>query len=122
MGFLAKMVDALAAIGFAANILQFVDYICHVLKVGRQLRRQGMVESNQDLEQTARLLEHQVARIRSQQGVETGLDESDQVSMHARNSLCHYMTTTFICIDADHGSRPRHSTYSQRNAFQLARS
>jgi hypothetical protein len=71
--------EALVAVGFAANILQFVDYICHVLNVGKQLRRQGMTDSNLDLERAAKILENQVVKIRSQQGTSTGLDETDKV-------------------------------------------
>jgi hypothetical protein len=71
--------EALVAVGFAANILQFVDYICHVLNVGKQLRRRGMTDSNLDLERAAKILENQVVKIRSQQGTGTGLDETDKV-------------------------------------------
>lgn len=67
------------AVGFAANILQFVDYICHVLNVGKQLRRHGTTNSNLNLERAARVLENQVVKIRSQQGAGTGLDETDEV-------------------------------------------
>jgi len=74
--------DPLAAVGFAANILQFVDYVSHVLKIGKQIQRHGMVESNQDLEQTATLMEHQLARIRAQQGIDTGLDGPDKVRFY----------------------------------------
>jgi len=72
--------DPLAALSFAANIAQFVDYVCHVLKVGKQIRRHGMAESTEELEQTAKLLEHQVARITALQGVDTGLEKPDKVS------------------------------------------
>jgi len=73
--------DPFTGIGLVANILQFVDYVCHVLKIGRQIRRDGLVESNQELEQTAKVLEHQVARILSDQEIETGLNESDKVRL-----------------------------------------
>lgn len=71
--------EALAAVGFAANILQFVDYVCHVVKVGRQMRRNKMPDCNLNLEKTAKVLEHQIAKIRSQQGGATGLKEADKV-------------------------------------------
>ena len=71
--------EALVAVGFAANILQFVDSVCLVFNVGSQLRRHGMTDFNSDLERSTKFLEHQIARIRSQQGAVTGLDEADQV-------------------------------------------
>ena len=80
--------EALAAVSFAANILQFVDSICHVLKVGSQLRRRGMTDFNLDLERSTKFLEHQVARIRSQQGAVTGLGEADQVQIIGHLRLC----------------------------------
>jgi len=71
--------EALVAVGFAANILQFVDFVCHALDLGNQLRRQGMSDVTLDLEQSAKFLEHQVSRIRSQRGAATGLDVTDKV-------------------------------------------
>jgi len=72
--------DALVAVGFAANILQFVDGTCYILKIGRQLRRNGMTDSNLSLEQSIRFFEHQVARIRSQQpAAAAGSDPAEQV-------------------------------------------
>ena len=65
--------EALVAVGFAANILQFVDYTCYVLKIGKQLRRKGMSETTSDLEKSAESLQHQVDRIRSQQGTTADL-------------------------------------------------
>ena len=84
----SELTKALAAVGFAANILQFVDSVCHVLNVGRQLRRHGMTDFNWDLERSTKFLEHQVARIRSQQGAVTGLDEADQVQIIGCLRLC----------------------------------
>ena len=72
--------EALVAVGFAASILQFVDFVCHALDLGSQLRRQGMSDVTLDLEQSAKFLEHQVSRIRSQCGAATGMDVTDQVS------------------------------------------
>jgi len=74
--------EALAAVGFAANILQFVDGVCHVLKIGRQLRRNGMTDSNLNLEQSVKFLEHQITRIRSQQAIVTGSGQVEQASSH----------------------------------------
>ncbi len=71
--------EALAAVGFAANILQFVDSVSHVLKVGSQLRRNGMSDFNSDLERSTVLLQHQVDRIRMQCGAAHGVDEAGQV-------------------------------------------
>ncbi|TVY30238.1 hypothetical protein LHYA1_G000648 [Lachnellula hyalina] len=51
--------EALVAVGFAANILQFVDYVSHLLNIGSQLRRQGISDFNSDLERSATLLKHQ---------------------------------------------------------------
>ena len=84
----SELTKALAAVGFAANILQFVDSVCYVLDVGSQLRRHGMSDFNWDLERSTKFLEHQVARIRSQQGAVTGLDEADQVQIIGRLRLC----------------------------------
>ena len=70
--------EALTAVGFAANILQFVDSVSHVLKVGNQLRRNGMSDFNSDLERSATLLKHQVDQIRGLCGT-AGVDEVSQV-------------------------------------------
>jgi hypothetical protein len=71
--------EALVAVGFAANILQFVDYVSHLLNIGSQLRRQGISEFNSDLERSATLLEHQVTRIRFQCGTTAGSTAASQV-------------------------------------------
>jgi hypothetical protein len=83
--------EALVAVGFAANILQFVDYVCSVVDIGNQLRRNGMTESNIDLERTTKTLEHQIARIRSQHGATSGVEEADQVRFV--DHLCLLMLT-----------------------------
>jgi hypothetical protein len=71
---------ALAALGLAANILQFIDWISHVLDIGSQIRRNGMSDFQIGLEKTARELEHHVARISAPLGTATCRTEHDQVS------------------------------------------
>jgi len=62
---------ALAAIGLAANILQFIDWVSHVCQVGSQIRRNGMSDFNLELERTAQELEYQLQRIRPHSGTIT---------------------------------------------------
>lgn len=89
-GFLLfEVMEALVAIGYAANILQFVDSICHVLKVGRQLRRRGMADSTLDLERAARFLENQVVKLRAQQGAGTGSEETEEVRIDDTSNFLH---------------------------------
>jgi hypothetical protein len=76
--------EALAAVGFAANILQFVDSVSHVLKIGNQLRRNGMSDFNSDLERSTVVLQHQVDRIRIQCGTAGCVDEAGLVSSLVR--------------------------------------
>ena len=71
--------EALVAVGFAANILNFVDFICHALKIGNQIRRNGMSDSNADLEKSITLLEHQMNKIRMQCGQTTSDTDVDEV-------------------------------------------
>jgi hypothetical protein len=71
--------EALAAVGFAANILQFIDWIAHVLAIGSQIRRNGVTDFNLNLERTAKELRYQISRIRPQKGTTTSLSQNDQV-------------------------------------------
>ena len=72
--------EALVAVGFAANVLQFVDYICHTLKIGKQVWSNGMSDTGSDLECSTTLLEHQIERIRRQSGTASGVNEASQVT------------------------------------------
>ncbi|KAF4954200.1 hypothetical protein FGADI_5413 [Fusarium gaditjirri] len=53
----------LATIAFAGNILQFIDWVAHVVNVGNQIRRNGMTEFDMTLDATTRILKHQILRI-----------------------------------------------------------
>lgn len=56
--------EALAAVGLAANILQFVDYVCQVMEIRKQIRRNnGVLDWQQDIERSAVLLKNQAHRI-----------------------------------------------------------
>ncbi|KAK7425991.1 hypothetical protein QQZ08_007573 [Neonectria magnoliae] len=51
--------DPFAAIGFAANLLQFIDYLSYILKVGEQICRNGMPEFSSNIQTSAKILEDQ---------------------------------------------------------------
>lgn len=72
--------DALAAIGLAANILQFIDWVSHVCDVGSQIRRNGMSDFNLDLDRTSAELKHQLQRIRPPPGTITCATRAEQVN------------------------------------------
>lgn len=74
--------DALAALGFAANIFQFVESVSHVLQIGNQLRRNGMSDGHTELERSASILQHQVDRIRIQCGTAASVDQAGKVSIY----------------------------------------
>ena len=74
--------DPVTAVGVAANILQFVDYICHVLEIGKQIRRTGMGDWHQDIETSAALLKHQAQRLQLRKDDEGAVVESDQVRFY----------------------------------------
>lgn len=54
----------LSAIGFAANILQFIDYVSHILKIGKQIKRTGMSDFKFTIQESAKFLTDQANRIR----------------------------------------------------------
>ncbi|KAK0514638.1 hypothetical protein JMJ35_003255 [Cladonia borealis] len=70
--------EGLAAIGLAANILQFIDWTCHILDIGSQIRRQGISDLHMDLDRTAKELEYQIQRIRPQTGLYGCLSKNDE--------------------------------------------
>lgn len=70
---------ALAAIGLAANILQFIDWVSHVCEVGSQIRRNGISDFNLSLERTVLELEHQLGRIHPPSGTITCATKAEEV-------------------------------------------
>ncbi|KAJ4319345.1 hypothetical protein N0V84_006430 [Fusarium piperis] len=62
--------DPFAAIGFAANLLQFIDYLSYILKVGKQIRRNRMPEFQSDIQTSLKILQDQVSRLRLRPRVE----------------------------------------------------
>ncbi|KAF5535388.1 P-loop containing protein [Fusarium phyllophilum] len=74
------MVDptTLATIAFAGNILQFIDWVAHVVNVGNQIRRNGMTEFDMTLDATTRILKHQILRITPPDEVATCHTLADQ--------------------------------------------
>ena len=74
--------EAITAIGLAANILQFVDYVCHVLEIGKQIRRTGIGDWHQSIERDAALLKHQAHRIQLRKGDEESGDNPGQVRLY----------------------------------------
>ncbi|KAH9217801.1 hypothetical protein DL95DRAFT_92377 [Leptodontidium sp. 2 PMI_412] len=70
--------SALATIGLAANILQFIDWVSHVCDVGSQIRRNGMSDFNLDLDRTSAELKHQLQRIRPPPGTITCATRAEQ--------------------------------------------
>jgi hypothetical protein len=70
---------ALAAIGLAANILQFIDWVSHICEVGSQIRRNGITDFNLSLERTVEELEHQLGRIHLPSGTITCATKAEEV-------------------------------------------
>ena len=79
--------EGLAAIGLAANILQFIDWTCHILNIGSQIRRHGISDFHMDLDRTAKELDYQIQRIRPQTGLHGCLSKSDEVNAYSRQSV-----------------------------------
>ena len=74
--------EPLVALAFAANILQFIDWISHVLDVGNQIRRDGISDFNMGLDRTANELTYQIQRIKPQREHLTCQNQTDQVGKH----------------------------------------
>ena len=79
--------EGLAAISLAANILQFIDWTCHLLEIGSQVRRHGISDFHMDLDRTAKELEYQIQRIRPQTGLYGCVSENDEVNAYSRQSV-----------------------------------
>jgi hypothetical protein len=78
------MLEALAALSLAGNIVQFVDFASELLSEGRQIRQAGSTVTNLDLQAICRDLERLSLKISTPvtppTDEATGLPEDEQVS------------------------------------------
>jgi hypothetical protein len=91
---------ALAALGLAANILQFIDWVSHVLDIGSQIRRNGMSDFQIGLEKTAKELRHHVARIKTPPGLAACPSQNDQVSTEMMVGLAEPIWMKLFAIES----------------------
>ena len=68
--------DPVTAVGFAANILGFIDFVSHLLAIGSQIRRDGVPEYHYSLQKSAERLRRQAKDL--EPPVWSGMSSSDQ--------------------------------------------
>jgi len=82
--------EAVAAVGFASSILTFIDFTCHVLEIGSQIRRPGLPASQLTLEQVSKQIKEHAKLVKPPDGEQRPFNEGDQVrnaSNHSYNIL-----------------------------------
>ena len=72
--------EAAAVIGFASSILQFIDFACHVLEIGSQIRRPGLARCQLSLEQVSKQVKEHACRLKPPDEAQRPYTKSDQVS------------------------------------------
>ncbi|KAI3316766.1 hypothetical protein HD806DRAFT_516636 [Xylariaceae sp. AK1471] len=88
---------ALAAIGFAANLLQFIDWVARALEVSDQIRQNGGSAHAIGLKETAEVLRHQISRLVPNNG-RLGCDTEAEQSLRRIAGDCTIIARNLLAV------------------------